>query len=135
MSSFSIQISSMYIGFSGLLMLTLAALVVKMRIRFKVGIGDDGHEPLLLAIRTHANAVEYVPIALLLLICVENTWQLPWLTHLMGSALILGRVLHAIGLSQQAGESKPRFWGVMLTWIMISVSAIAVIVYGLLGPQ
>jgi uncharacterized membrane protein YecN with MAPEG domain len=89
----------------------------------------------MLAIRTHANAVEYVPIALLLLICLENTWQLPWLTHLMGSALLLGRVLHAIGLSQHAGESKPRFWGVVFTWIMISVSAIAVIVYGLIGYE
>ena len=133
MSSFTIHISSMYIALSGLLMLTLAVLVVKMRIRFKVGIGDEGHQPLMLAIRTHANAVEYVPIALLLLICLENTWQLPWLTHLMGSALLLGRVLHAIGLSQQAGESKPRFWGVVFTWIMIAVSAIAVIVYGLIG--
>ena len=133
MSNFTIQISSMYIGLLGLLMLTLAVLVVKMRMRFKVGIGDDGHEPLMLAIRTHANAVEYVPIALLLLICLENTWQLPWLTHLMGSMLLAGRILHAIGLSQQAGESKPRFWGVVFTWIMISVSAIAVIIYGLTG--
>lgn len=133
MSSFSIQISSMYIGLLALLMLSLAVLVVRMRAHFKVGIGDGGHEPLLLAIRTHANAVEYVPIALLLLICLENTWQLPWLTHLMGSTLLLGRVLHAIGLSQQAGESKPRFWGIVLTWIMILVSAIAVIVYGLTG--
>ena len=133
MSSFSIQVSSMYIALLGLLMLTLAVLVVKMRIRFKVGIGDEGHEPLMLAIRTHANAVEYVPIALLLLICLENTWQLPWLTHLLGSALLLGRVFHAIGLSQQAGESKPRFWGAVLTWVMIAASAIAVIVYGLIG--
>ena len=131
MTSFSIQISSIYIGLLALLMLTLAAMVVKMRMRFKVGIGDAGHEPLMLAIRTHANAVEYVPIALLLLICLENTWQLPWLTHLMGSMLLAGRVLHAIGLSQQAGESKPRFWGVLFTWIMIFVSAIAIIAYGL----
>jgi len=133
MSSFSIQISSMYIGLLALLMLTLAYLVVKMRQRFKVGIGDDGHEPLMLAIRTHANAVEYIPIALLLLICLENTWQLPWLTHLMGSTLLLGRVLHAVGLSRSKGESKGRFWGVVLTWLMILVSAITVIVYGLMG--
>jgi len=123
----------MYIGLLALLMLTLAYLVVKMRQRFKVGIGDDGHEPLMLAIRTHANAVEYIPIALLLLICLENTWQLPWLTHLMGSTLLLGRVLHAVGLSRSKGESKARFWGVVLTWLMILVSAIAVIVYGLMG--
>ena len=133
MSSFTVQISSMYIGLLALLMLTLAILVVRMRARFKVGVGDGGHEPLMLAIRTHANAVEYIPIALLLLICLENTWQLPWLTHLMGSVLLLGRVLHAIGLSQSGGESKPRFWGVVFTWIMILVSAIAVIVYGLTG--
>jgi len=69
---------------------------------------------------------------LLLLICLENTWQLPWLTHLMGSTLLLGRVLHAVGLSRSKGESKGRFWGVVLTWLMILVSAIAVIVYNLI---
>ena len=133
MTSFSIQISSIYIALLALLMLALAVLVVKKRIRFKVIFGDEGQESLLLAIRAHANAVEYIPIGLLLLICLENTWHLPWLTHLMGSALLLGRVLHAIGLSQQSGENKPRFWGMVFTWGMIFVSAIAVLVYGLIG--
>jgi len=133
MSSFSIQISSLYIALLALLILTLAYLVVKKRMHFKVGIGDEGNEPLLLAIRTHANAIEYIPIALLLLICVENTWQLAWLTHLMGSVLLLGRILHAVGLSQKSGRSKPRFFGILLTWIMIFVSAIAVIAWGLFG--
>jgi len=133
MSSFSIQISSMYIAVLALLMLTLVYLVVKKRMRFNVGIGDEGNKPLLLAIRTHANAVEYIPIALLLLICLENTWQLAWLTHLMGSVLLLGRVLHAVGLSQTSGQSKPRFFGILFTWIMISVSAIAVIAWNLIG--
>ena len=133
MTPFSIQISSIYIALLALLMLALAVLVVKKRIRFKVIFGDEGQESLLLAIRAHANAVEYIPIGLLLLICLENTWQLPWLTHLMGSTLLLGRVLHAIGLSQQSGENKPRFWGMVFTWSMIFVSAIAVLAYGLLA--
>jgi len=133
MTPFSIQISSIYIALLALLMLALAVLVVKKRIHFKVIFGDEGQEPLLLAIRAHANAVEYIPIGLLLLICLENTWHLPWLTHLMGSALLLGRVLHAIGLSQQSGENKPRFWGMVFTWGMIFVSAIAVLAYGLIG--
>jgi len=133
MATFSIQISSLYIGLLALLVLALAILVVKNRARFKVGIGDGGNEPLTLAIRTHANAVEYVPIALLALVALENTWQLPWLTHLMGSTLFLGRVLHAIGLSQTGGESKPRFYGTVLTWLMILISAGAVVIYSLLG--
>lgn len=133
MATFSIQISSLYIGLLALLILALAILVVKNRARFKVGLGDGGNEPLTLAIRTHANAVEYVPIALLALIALENTWQLPWLTHLMGSTLFLGRVLHAIGLSQTGGESKPRFYGTVLTWLMILISAGAVVIYSLVG--
>ena len=133
MATFSIQISSLYIGLLALLVLALAILVVKNRARFKVGIGDGGNEPLTLAIRTHANAVEYVPIALLALVALENTWQLPWLTHLMGSTLFLGRILHAIGLSQTGGESKPRFYGTVLTWLMILISAGAVVIYSLLG--
>ncbi|MGK0441528.1 MAG: putative membrane protein YecN with MAPEG domain [Pseudohongiellaceae bacterium] len=132
MNTVTLSISSLYIALLALLIVSLAFRVVMMRLRYKVGMGDGKHPPLQLAIRTHANAVEYIPIALLLLAALENTWQINGLTHAMGSTLFLGRVLHVIGLSQNPGSSKPRFIGTLLTWIMIVVSSFAVLAYSVL---
>lgn len=131
METFTINISSIYIALLGLLMLGLASRVVVMRFRYKVGIGDGKHPPLQLAIRTHANAIEYIPMALLLLIALENSWQVNGLTHAMGSILFIARALHAIGLSQSPGTSKPRVLGTVLTWGMMAVSAIAILAFAL----
>lgn len=130
--TFSLAVSSIYIALLALLLLSLALRVVKLRLKFKIGIGDGKHQALQLAIRTHANAVEYVPIALLLLICLENSWQVNGLTHAMGSLLFLGRALHAIGLSHNPGTSLPRFIGTLCTWIMIASSAVALLAFTLL---
>lgn len=132
MPQLSIEISAIYISLLALLMLSLALRVVKMRLRHKIGIGDGNNPELQLAIRTHANTTEYVPIALFVLIALESTWQLPWLTHLMGSALFLGRSLHAIGLGRSSGASKPRFFGTLITWLMVITSSIAVLVHRLI---
>ena len=132
MATVSLQISAIYIALLGLLMLALAIRVVRLRLRYEVGIGEGKHLPLQLAIRTHANAVEYIPIALLLLICLESTWQHSGLTHATGSALFLGRALHALGLSQSGGTSVPRFVGTVLTWLMIAISSIALLAYSVL---
>ena len=131
MQTFTLHVSSIYIALLGLLLLSLALRVVIMRFRYKVGIGDGKHPPLQLAVRTHANATEYIPTALLLLIAVENTWHNQGLTHAMGSVLFIARALHAIGLSQSSGTSKPRVLGTLLTWGMMATSAIAILVFSL----
>ncbi|MCR8922285.1 MAPEG family protein [Dasania sp. GY-MA-18] len=129
MPTISFADSSLYIALTALLVLSLAIRVVVLRVKFKVGIGDGKHPALQLAIRTHANAAEYVPLALLLLIVLENTWQQTLLTHLMGSLLFIGRALHAAGLSQSANTSAPRLLGTLFTWVMMAASALAIIVF------
>ena len=47
-------------------------------------------------IRAHANAAEYVPLALLLLLILELNQTQPMLLHVFGCVLIAGRILHAI---------------------------------------
>ena len=76
----SMDISMIYIALSGLLMVGLAVDVVRGRLKYQVGLGDGGHEALGRRIRVHGNAVEYLPIGLLLLLAVENgrlcqVWQ------------------------------------------------------------
>ena len=121
---FSMQVSSIYIALSGILLIALAGLVVRGRWQHEVGIGDGGVKDMNLKIRAHANATEYLPIALLLLVALENTGASAGLVHTMGCVLVASRISHAVGLGRSAGTSKPRFIGTLGTWLMILVSSL-----------
>src|SRR3954453_7800133 len=98
-----------------LLMLFLLARISRHRHGQRIGLGDGGDVVLNRKIRVHGNFIEHAPIALLLLGLLELC-GLPaaWL-WMFGGALLLGRTMHAIGLSSSGGYSIGRFWGTALT--------------------
>jgi uncharacterized protein len=108
-----------------LLMLVLLARISRHRHGQKIGLGDGGDAILNRKIRVHGNFVEHAPIALLVLGLLELC-GLPaaWLWT-FGSALLLGRAMHAVGLSGSGGYSIGRFWGTGLTWLVLLAMAIA----------
>jgi len=121
----SFSITLFYAGLSGLLLLALSFQVISLRRRFKVGLGDGDQPELGRVIRVHANFCEHVPLALLILLTLELSQALPALVlHALGLVLIVGRLLHAWGLSQTAGVSKGRFIGTLMTWLMILVGSL-----------
>jgi len=80
-----------------------------------VDLGDGGQRKLLQVIRAHGNAVEFIPIFLILLFLFEiNGGAKLWL-HIAGSVFVVARVLHAIGLYKSAGVSIWRVAGTMLS--------------------
>ncbi len=119
------SITLLYAGLSGLLLLALSFQVVGLRRKHRVGLGTGQHPDLERIMRVHGNFCEYVPLALLLLLVLELSGALsPWLLHGLGIILIVGRVLHAVGLSRSAGTSMGRFVGTLLSWLMILISAL-----------
>ena len=60
-----VPITALYASLCAILIVGLAFNVVGQRRENKVGIGDRDVESLALAIRSHGNAVEYIPIALI----------------------------------------------------------------------
>lgn len=119
-------------GVLGLLLLSLSAYVIAGRLRFKVSLGDGGNKEMQQRIRVQANFIEYVPIALILLMLVESSAIGPaWLPGALGTALVIGRLLHAQGLLSRAGTSVGRFSGTNLTIATILVSSLAVLGRGL----
>ena len=110
------HITGIYVALSTILVIGLALAVSLRRRTVKVGLGSGGDSTLLQRIRAHANALENLPLALLLLLCLELGQAQPLLLHGFGSALILGRLLHASGLWHSAGISFGRFYGTVLTW-------------------
>ena len=107
-----------------ILALVLASRVSLVRRRQGVGIGDAGNAELSQRIRVHGNLVEFAPLALILLLLLEQSALPRWLVMLMGTMLVLGRLMHAWGFSQKAGYSFGRFYGSLLTWGMMLVTAL-----------
>lgn len=115
------------------LMLLLAGRVVFHRHSNKIGIGDGGDYKLTRKIRAHANFVEYVPMALLMLALLEISGLAATWLWTLGGALLLARVLHAVGLSRKSGTSFGRFWGTVLTWIVLIAMAVFALSMALTG--
>lgn len=118
------HISGIYAALGALLVIVLAFRVIRLRISSRTGIGDGGNHDLIKRIRAHANAVEYLPLGLILLFLVEWNQTQPLLVHGFGIALILGRILHALGLSRSSGTSPSRLIGMSLTLLTILAMAV-----------
>jgi len=127
----SLTITAIYASLAGLLLLVLSFRVVRSRRKLSVGLGDGGQESLLRAQRAQANFTEYVPIALILLAVAESQVLTGWLLHTAGAVLLLARLLHAWGLSQSSGRSFGRYWGTLLTWVVILALSLANISAGI----
>ncbi|MDY0022319.1 MAPEG family protein [Arenimonas caeni] len=117
------MITLLYAALCTLLILALAGRVMAARMKYRVGLGDGGNTELNRRVRAHANAVEYVPLALLLLGGMELNGYPDWLIHVFGSLLLLSRVLHAWGLHKTAGTSPGRFLGTLVTLLLMIVMA------------
>jgi hypothetical protein len=69
--------------------------------------------------RVHGNLLENAPLVLILLGVAEANGMPVYLLHCVGTAWIVARLLHAIGLTQgKGGYHFGRFWGVLITWIV-----------------
>jgi|TARA_R110000868_G_scaffold212302_1_gene462259 uncharacterized membrane protein YecN with MAPEG domain len=112
-----------YAGLLGLLLVFLTLRIVRLRWKYKIGIGDGGEHALSKAIRVHSNFIEYVPLALLLIYMVEMQQTSLVLMHGLGSALFIARVLHVFGLSKTSQTSFGRTVGTILTLLVLAISA------------
>lgn len=125
----ALSVTLFYAGLLALILLALSIRVVALRRRHKVGVGNGKQADLELAVRCHANFCEYVPLALILLLALESSGAVAgWLLHVLGVALVLGRLLHGFfGLNRNAGKSQGRFFGTVLTLLMLLIAALGAV--------
>lgn len=128
----AVSITAVYASLLALLYIVLSYRVAQRRMRFQVGLGTGQNAELERSIRIHGNFAEYVPLALLLLAFFEAGGGPPWAAHVAGAGLLAGRLLHAAGLTRTPGRSMGRFSGVLATWLIILLLAIANLVLQLL---
>jgi uncharacterized membrane protein YecN with MAPEG domain len=119
-------------GLLALLLLFLSGYVIAGRVKFKIDLGDGGNEDMRRRVRTQANFVEYVPMALILLMQLEYGAIGPgWLPGAMGATLVVARLWHAQGLLSSSATSPGRFMGANLTALVIVIGALAVLGRGM----
>ncbi len=117
------RITLLVASLHALLFVVLSLRVVLHRRAHRIGVGTGGDEAMTRKVRVHANFAEYVPLALLMLALLELS-RLPsaWI-WVLGVALLLARVLHAVGLGGSAGYSVGRFAGAATTFLLLLVMA------------
>lgn len=121
-------ITGFYGALAALLLIVLAANVIRNRGRHKVGLGDGDNPHMMRAVRIHANAVEYVPITLIVMMLFELERGAPLQLHISGIALIAGRVAHVWGLSHSSGISLGRASGIVLTFVAILIPSVGILI-------
>src|SRR5690606_32803895 len=119
-----LTVTALYTGLFLLLLLALAANVVKNRLRGQVSLGDGGKPALQQAVRAHGNAAEYIPIVLIGLGILENLGTSPAMLHLYGAVFFIGRLMHAWGLAQPNTTNNARKGGIVLSWLVMLVMAL-----------
>lgn len=127
------MITSIYASLSALLIVRLSLSVIKLRRKNRISVGDGGNEELQLAIRTHSNALEYIPVTLLLLLMLELNGAPEILIHVLGTTLLIGRIFHAIGLP--AKNLQKRVLGMQITlYLLIGLAILNIVFWAFAGP-
>jgi hypothetical protein len=126
-----IQISALYAAIMGLFVIYMAKRVTDVRQVIKGQADESQKLSLNVARRAHGNAIEYIPIALILLALAEmNGWSVYWI-HGLGSMFVLARFSHGYGFIKSAGKSSLfRFYGIVFSWVaIITLSILNIISY------
>ncbi|MBU0859352.1 MAG: MAPEG family protein [Alphaproteobacteria bacterium] len=122
------MITGFYAGLLGLWLVFLILSVVRLRWKYRVGMGDGGQRELMQAIRIHGNFIETVPFVLILMGLLElRDFSPALLLHGFGVTLLVSRLLHWHGLTRSATTSVGRTVGTVLIVFLVLTGAVLLI--------
>ncbi|MDP3163317.1 MAG: MAPEG family protein [Reyranella sp.] len=115
-------------GLIGLLAAILTANISRLRRQKKINMGDAGDREMLVAVRAHANLIEFAPLCLLLIYFVSDFYGFRVVAGL-SIALLVSRVLHAGGMLGFIPQG--RFLGALGTTLVLLVASVLTVLVGL----
>jgi uncharacterized protein len=127
-----LPVTALYAGLLGLFFVWLSTRVIKARHQYHAALGTQ-HRMVERAVRAHGNFAEYAPLALVLMGLCELNGLPGWAVHALGTALVAGRVVHAIGIAREPETLRWRTVGMALTFAVIGVAASACLGLALAG--
>ena len=105
--------------------------VIMYRRAHLISLGDNDDKALRKRMRAQANFIEYTPLGLILMLITELQGAPAVALHGMGLALLVGRILHAIGFASTPQKIILRQVGMLLTLGMLLLSALALLGHAL----
>ena len=108
-------VTSLIASALSVIFIKLSINVIGIRRKIHISLGNGGHDELERAIRAQGNFAEYVPIALILIACLEINGAPWWLVVVPGITLIIGRLIHARGIKETSPDFTRRVMGMKLT--------------------
>ena len=122
---------ALYTAFNTFILIWLAVNVGRRRKAGRVSIGDGGYAPLIRALRGQANFVEYVPMALLMMLLAALMGAPALALHVAGIVLTAGRAVHAWHFIQDDAPGWQRMYGTLATLLVLVAGALGLIGHAL----
>lgn len=104
-----------YAAILAIIFVALSFRTLLIRRAHSIPIGTNSNPVLSRAVRAHANFAEYVPLTLFLLYMLESHTNIGVSIHILGISLIVGRLVHAYGVSQIDEDYRFRVFGMVIT--------------------
>ncbi|WP_418114912.1 MAPEG family protein [Vibrio scophthalmi] len=121
------MITALYAALLAVLMMWLAVQVIKQRRKNKVAYADGGIEGLQIARSAQGNAVDSIPITVILLALLEMNGANVLLIHGIGILFLVARIVHARAILAQ--DLNGRIMGMKLTFATMFTLVILNVVY------
>ena len=113
--------SVIYASLAAMLIVWLSINVIRVRRQKKISVGDGDDIELITAMAAQSNALEYLPIALLLLFALEYNGAWLVIVHVLGVLLLTGRVIHAKAILTDNLATRVR--GMQITiWVIVGLA-------------
>lgn len=125
---------SFYAGALVFIYVALTLMIIRKRLSLRVSLGDGENDVLRPYVRAHANFVETVPFALFLLFLAEYQGASLYLIHAAGLLLLIGRVLHPLGLIRHKySAGRKRTVGMVMTLSAIIICGLQCLFFGVIA--
>lgn len=115
-----LPITSIFVAVFSFALVMLSFPVSLQRLKIGEFGGDSADETLRRRIRAQGNFIEYVPLGLIGLAFIEANAASTWLVVGVGSTLVLGRLLHAVGMLHSSAPL--RGVGMIFTYLALLVA-------------
>lgn len=122
------EITILYAGLLGLMSIAVGFPAGHLRGKLGIPIGDGGNPELLLAMRRHANFVENVPLALMVVALLEMNGGPALAIHCLGGGLFVFRLAHAFGITADSIAVPGRIIGAAGSALVMAVASVWAIV-------
>ena len=116
-----------YASILAMLMCWLSMKVIKARRKNRIKYADGDCDELKIARSAQSNAVDYIPITLILLFALEYNGGHLLLVHVIGIVFVIGRVVHCQSIL--ADKLRGRVTGMKITFGVILILAVVNLVY------